>query len=288
MPPPDVLCLEMCSASDVGLGWFRHEVGREINGRPAWRHTTQREVWLARVTNGWRVMKHEPNHRLGAGQELFLLADTECAFPSLSRVTWKRPGTGSVYRAEPTLTCRAYDERRADGAASSNTDLEERLTTLLLEKEAAEAECVALRRMAEASRAAEGEVDSLRARMSTVDLQASGGASKDGAAGVLRAELEAAHATELATVRGEGPAMDALPLGELQRLLEQAQQSVQRLQARVDEKQAEERTCAICLTAPKNTVIDPCGHCVCAGCARKLTACHICRGPITKLLRTYN
>jgi hypothetical protein len=151
--------------------------------------------------------------------------------------------------------------------------LEERATALLVEKGAAEAEVAALRRVAAANRAAEAEVDSLRARLASSP-------PRDKSVEAVRAEQ--------AMARGEGPAVASASLGELHRLLEEAQRAVQRLQARVEEKQEEERTCSICLGAPKDTVIDPCGHVACAACARQLTACHICRGPIAKLLRTYS
>lgn len=43
--------------------------------------------------------------------------------------------------------------------------------------------------------------------------------------------------------------------------------------------------CAICFAAPKDTIIDPCGHFyMCSNCARSVTKCPICRGPITGLV----
>jgi hypothetical protein len=39
--------------------------------------------------------------------------------------------------------------------------------------------------------------------------------------------------------------------------------------------------CAICFAAPKDTIIDPCGHFyMCATCAQTVTQCPICRGHI--------
>lgn len=43
--------------------------------------------------------------------------------------------------------------------------------------------------------------------------------------------------------------------------------------------------CAICLTNPKDTVINPCGHFyMCATCAVKVKTCPICRGKINLLI----
>ena len=40
--------------------------------------------------------------------------------------------------------------------------------------------------------------------------------------------------------------------------------------------------CAICFEKPKDTIIDPCGHFyMCRECSMHVTACPICRGPIT-------
>ena len=43
--------------------------------------------------------------------------------------------------------------------------------------------------------------------------------------------------------------------------------------------------CAICMTVPKNTVINPCGHYyMCSSCATIVKHCPICRGKITGLI----
>ena len=47
--------------------------------------------------------------------------------------------------------------------------------------------------------------------------------------------------------------------------------------------------CAVCLCAPKTTVIIPCGHFyTCMDCAKKLENCPICRGNIAKLIDKTN
>ena len=81
-------------------------------------------------------------------------------------------------------------------------------------------------------------------------------------------------------MRGEGPALEGLALGELQQLEEQLDEATRRVRALVGEKRAEELTCPICLDRPKNMVLAPCGHRACAECAAPLRKCHICRGAI--------
>lgn len=47
-------------------------------------------------------------------------------------------------------------------------------------------------------------------------------------------------------------------------------------------------TCNVCLTDDVAIVFLPCGHaCSCAGCARKLDKCPICRQPIKATVRVY-
>ncbi len=56
----------------------------------------------------------------------------------------------------------------------------------------------------------------------------------------------------------------------------------------------EARTCAVCLDAPKECALQPCGHaCVCAACAAALLArpgggaCPLCRAVVTSVARVY-
>jgi E3 ubiquitin-protein ligase MUL1 len=58
--------------------------------------------------------------------------------------------------------------------------------------------------------------------------------------------------------------------------------------------QAEEEMCVLCLDAPKDHIITPCGHqCVCGACAEKLKrvkrnpACPICREPINATFKVF-
>ena len=43
--------------------------------------------------------------------------------------------------------------------------------------------------------------------------------------------------------------------------------------------------CAICMSAPKTHIINPCGHYyLCEGCAKAVNSCPICRGTIVGLI----
>jgi hypothetical protein len=48
----------------------------------------------------------------------------------------------------------------------------------------------------------------------------------------------------------------------------------------------ENKECAICMTAEKDSVFAPCGHYVCcAGCAAQCQGCPICRAAVTEIVR---
>ena len=55
----------------------------------------------------------------------------------------------------------------------------------------------------------------------------------------------------------------------------------------------EEALCVVCMDAPKQHIIIPCGHqCVCEACAQHLTqatspSCPVCRAPIRETTRVY-
>jgi hypothetical protein len=52
------------------------------------------------------------------------------------------------------------------------------------------------------------------------------------------------------------------------------------------ERERETRMCVICLDDVRDTAF-ACGHQACAGCARDLTTCHICRQTITLRVKLY-
>mmetsp|Transcript_27411 Transcript_27411/g.69929 ORF Transcript_27411/g.69929 Transcript_27411/m.69929 type:complete len:139 (+) Transcript_27411:286-702(+) len=49
-----------------------------------------------------------------------------------------------------------------------------------------------------------------------------------------------------------------------------------------------ERECIVCLDAPRDHVLVPCGHaCVCDECCRAIGLCPICRAPVERAVRLY-
>jgi hypothetical protein len=50
--------------------------------------------------------------------------------------------------------------------------------------------------------------------------------------------------------------------------------------------------CPICTIVENNAVINPCGHTMCKTCGDNLMLlgrhCHMCRGPITSIIQTFN
>ena len=54
------------------------------------------------------------------------------------------------------------------------------------------------------------------------------------------------------------------------------------------ERMQEERTCKVCMDAEVGVVFLPCGHfSCCAGCAKDMDLCPMCRSPIHEMIRTY-
>jgi hypothetical protein len=53
--------------------------------------------------------------------------------------------------------------------------------------------------------------------------------------------------------------------------------------------QAEERRCSVCFSdeVRKDTVLVPCGHVFCAGCAAQLSECAICKASIQQRCRAF-
>lgn len=55
-----------------------------------------------------------------------------------------------------------------------------------------------------------------------------------------------------------------------------------------EEESSRPSGCGICLAAPVEMLIEPCGHCVtCVACAPKVTKCPICRVPVVKTRRIF-
>ena len=48
------------------------------------------------------------------------------------------------------------------------------------------------------------------------------------------------------------------------------------------------RECVVCLAAPRDHVLVPCGHnCVCDECCRAITSCPICRATVERAVKLF-
>ena len=54
-----------------------------------------------------------------------------------------------------------------------------------------------------------------------------------------------------------------------------------------NEPENESKVCDICMKFEKNVAFVPCGHTCCYECKKRIQYCHICRKPITKVIRIY-
>jgi hypothetical protein len=116
------------------------------------------------------------------------------------------------------------------------------------------------------------------------------------AAAAVKAAAEATEAAERLQVEEELAALtlrahaDALRIKQMQA---QLGSNVVPPAAHAPQPGAEETQCVVCLDAPKDHLIVPCGHqCVCAGCAEQLTktrtpTCPVCREPIRETVKVF-
>lgn len=94
--------------------------------------------------------------------------------------------------------------------------------------------------------------------------------------------------TELARARGEGEAIQVLPLAALEELEIGAFCALGRLREAREEAARRERECVVCKDRARSVVFLPCGHyCSCAQCSERLcsagasSVCPICNGAVT-------
>ena len=86
----------------------------------------------------------------------------------------------------------------------------------------------------------------------------------------------------------EAEALSSARADRLERELEEARrQSAERARRNDDDA----RLCAVCLDAPKDAALVPCGHRTCRGCAKALRRrklpCPSCRQPIEGTIKVY-
>ena len=86
---------------------------------------------------------------------------------------------------------------------------------------------------------------------------------------------------------GDAHALSALTLPALEALLSTSQQAMSRILSQLEERRQLERQCPVCWDAAKDTVLVPCGHQACGGCAALLEHCPTCRAVVTQCMRTF-
>eukprot|EP00900_Chrysochromulina_parva_P009163 jgi/Chrpa1/18248/Chrysochromulina_OHIO_Genome00027981-RA len=88
-------------------GTYRLVVGKLVNGRPAYQHTTDATLWIAFAGNGWNG---QPESSLGKGEGNLHLKDSAAASPDVSTMTWKVSGggAGAEWVEAPQLKCTAW------------------------------------------------------------------------------------------------------------------------------------------------------------------------------------
>jgi hypothetical protein len=107
MPPPPGLKLEGGSLTGKAAsypGTYRLVVGKLVNGRPAYQHTSDATRWIAFDGSSWMGQLESS---LGEKKGSLDLADAAAASPDVSTKTWKA-WTGSGWVQAPQLKCTAW------------------------------------------------------------------------------------------------------------------------------------------------------------------------------------
>ena len=61
--------------------------------------------------------------------------------------------------------------------------------------------------------------------------------------------------------------------------------SLQNVRKVISKKIEKEHECMICMDRPKNTVLVPCGHCLCSSCVLRVERCPMCRAQIERTIK---
>jgi hypothetical protein len=106
-PPPPGLKLEASSLEGDAaeyMGGYRLVVGKLVNGRPAYQHTSDATLWIAFAGDRWMG---QPELLLGEKKGFLVLRDPAAASPDVSAKTWKA-WNGSAWVEAPQLKCTAW------------------------------------------------------------------------------------------------------------------------------------------------------------------------------------
>jgi hypothetical protein len=113
-PPPLGLKLEGGSLTGEAAkypGTYRLVVGKLVNGRPAYQHTSDATRWIAFTGNAWNG---QTESLLGKGEGFLHLPDPAAASPDVSAKTWKANagGADNPWVEAPQLKCTAWTPSR--------------------------------------------------------------------------------------------------------------------------------------------------------------------------------
>jgi hypothetical protein len=232
----------------------------------------------------------------------------------LARIIGLSTEEPAVQVAEPaTCAQQSEPEPQPAGGGSTKKDKErlrkERQRQRKIE-EASEALDRAMARMAETRDSVEA-VEAMEAAakhdgrsepLAALVAEAKGMLEQARAAEAERARVAAEEAAAAKAVKAEAEAGAAAERLQMEERLAALALEAQQIQARLGVPPAapaphpdvEETMCVLCLDAPKDHIITPCGHqCVCGACAEKLKrvkrnpACPICREPINATCKVF-
>jgi hypothetical protein len=123
-PPPPGLKLEGGSLPGEAAkypGTYRLVVGKLVNGRPAYQHTSDATLWITFAGDRWMGQSES---LLGQKLGFLDLMDPAAASPDVSTMTWKA-WNGSAWVEQPQLKCTAWTpllsaaEKAADAKAAA-------------------------------------------------------------------------------------------------------------------------------------------------------------------------
>ena len=87
---------------------------------------------------------------------------------------------------------------------------------------------------------------------------------------------------ELRVWNGESEELRKMEMAELHEFELKLIGTLQRVREAANRRYENERECRICMEQRANTVLVPCGHCLCTQCGRKIQKCPMCRAPIQR------
>ena len=87
---------------------------------------------------------------------------------------------------------------------------------------------------------------------------------------------------ELGKWKGEMNALKKMELGELHEFELKVIETLQKVREAANMRFENENECRVCMVNRKNTVLIPCGHCLCSNCVKRVTKCPMCRATIRR------